>query len=173
MHILRAQRIITTLRSGPLPPERTHTQVWPGAYARGRAAAATGWRPFAGLRVILHGGKKLRPPLPFMMALVEAGGGQVLGGGERAMVGGGADPVTTLVLSSPACKADRAAQAWVARGGAVLGVELLLDFVSQERAPDPSAYCMFGTSVDASIIGAVLKRYLRWTCPPPPVGVEA
>lgn len=108
-----------------------------------------------------------------MTALLEAGGGQVLGSGEREMLGGSADPATTLVLSSPACKGDRAVQAWVARGGAVLGAELLLDFVSQEEAPDPSAYCLFGTSVDASVIGAVVMRCLRWTRPPPPVGVEA
>lgn len=149
--------------------------MWPGAYARGRAAAADGWRPFAGLQVLLHGGKKLRPPPPFMAALVEAGGGRVLGmgGGEREALGS-ADPRATLVLSSPACKADRAAQAWVARGGAVLGAELLLDFVSQEQAPDPRAYCLFGTPVDAPVLGALVARWLRWTRPPllpPPLPV--
>lgn len=141
------------------------TQVWPGAYARGRAAAAMGWRPLRGLRVILHGGKKLRPPVPFMAALVEAGGGEVLSISGVSV--GEADPQTTVALSSPTCKADRAIQAWVAKGGVVLAAEMLLDFVSKEQAPDPADYCLFGTPRDAAALSSLVGRCMRWTPPPP------
>lgn len=141
--------------------------MWPGAYARGRAAASLGWRPLQGLQVVLHGGKKLRPPVPFMAALVEAGGGTVVGAPSLA----GADPATTVALSSAAtCKADKATQAWVARGGVVLGAELLLDFVSREAAPDPAAYCLFGTPTDAPALRSLVRDCMRWT--PPPAAAE-
>lgn len=144
----------------------THpTQVWPGAYARGRAAAAMGWRPLGGLQVILHGGKKLRPPAPFMTALAKAGGGRVLSSFPAALKD--ADPRTTVLLSSAAtCKADKATQAWVARGGVVLASELLLDFVSQEMVLDLGRYCLFGTPADAPALRSVLARCMRWTPPP-------
>lgn len=140
----------------------TNTQVWPGAYARGRAAAALGWRPLGGLQVVLHGGKKLRPPLAFMTALIEAGGGRVLG--EREV--GAADPAAVVVLSSAGCKADRALQAWVARGGVVLGAGLLLDFVSQERVPDPAGYSLFGAPTDAPALRSLVGEGMRWAPPP-------
>jgi hypothetical protein len=139
-------------------------QVWPGAYARGRAAAVLGWRPLHGLGVILHGRKKLRPPVPFMTALVEAGGGRVL----PPVALGAADVEGVVVLSSVGCKADRAVQAWVARKGAVLSAEMLLDFVSREMAPDPREYCLFGTHADAPALRLLVgKTCMTWTPPPP------
>lgn len=157
-----------------MPPQNTHkhkhtTQVWSGAYARGRAAAALGWRPLQGLQVILHGGKKLRPPVPFMAALVEAGGGTVMV--EREM--GAVDPATTVVLSCSACKPDRGLQAWVARGGVVLGAEVLLDLVEREGVLDVGAYYLFGTSRDAPALEWIVGRgVMRWAPPVRGTGVD-